>query len=330
MDLPLLSACFAALALTFYVMLDGFDLGVGILLLIQPLKESRDHMIDSITPTWDGNETWLVMTGITLFTAFPIAYGILMPAFYLPIIIMLLSLGIRGVSFEFRIQMKQYRRQWDLAFGVGSFIAAFMQGIILGALIQGVRIENMQFAGSVMDAFRPFPLLSGATLVIGYCVLGAGWLLFKGNTVIQRSAVDSLRTVAPAFAILFFAGCYYAAIVQPAVLSAWGMHSGLMLVIFSLVILTAFAIVHARTIATASLPFLFGLLMFLFGIAGFATIVFPNIIPFKLTLWQAASNSSSQKFMLIGAALVTPVILAYSAFAYWVFRGRTPENGWLE
>src|SRR6266404_3711297 len=147
MDLPVFSAAFLAFALTLYIFLDGFDLGVGILLLFQSDPASRDHMVDSITPTWDGNETWIIMAGITLFAAFPIAYSILLPAFYLPIILMLLALGFRGVSFEFRVQSKGHRRAWDVAFGVGSLVAALMQGLILGGLMQGVTVQNQYFAG---------------------------------------------------------------------------------------------------------------------------------------------------------------------------------------
>jgi len=150
MDLPLLSASFLAFTLTLYVILDGFDLGVGILLLFQPAKPARDHMVDSITPTWDGNETWIIMAGVTLLAAFPIAYSILLPAFYLPVIVMLLALGFRGVSFEFRVQSKQHRRAWDVAFGVGSLVAALMQGLVVGGLMQGVTVQNRYFAGSVL------------------------------------------------------------------------------------------------------------------------------------------------------------------------------------
>src|ERR1700757_1265805 len=154
MDLPLLSACFLAFTLTLYVMLDGFDLGVGILLLFQPANPSRDHMVDSITPTWDGNETWIIMAGVTLLAAFPTAYSILLPAFYLPVIIMLLALGFRGVSFEFRVKSEHYRRRWDIAFALGSLVAAFMQGLILGGLMQGVTVQDQRFAGSVLDVVR--------------------------------------------------------------------------------------------------------------------------------------------------------------------------------
>jgi cytochrome bd ubiquinol oxidase subunit II len=157
MDLTLLSASFLAFALTLYVILDGFDLGVGILLLLPPAPASRDHMVDSITPTWDGNETWIIMAGVVLLAAFPFAYAILLPALYIPVILMLLSLGFRGVSFEFRVQTQQHRRRWDIAFAVGSTIAVFMQGLILGDLMQGVRVQNLRFAGNVLDVFVHFP-----------------------------------------------------------------------------------------------------------------------------------------------------------------------------
>jgi cytochrome d ubiquinol oxidase subunit II len=159
MPLPLLSAAFAALSLTLYVLLDGFDLGVGILLLFQKDEQNRDHMIDSITPTWDGNETWLIMAGVTLLAGFPIAYGILMPALYLPLIVMLLALGLRGVTFEFRIQIKRFRRYWDIVFGIGSVIAAAMQGIVVGALLQGISVRSISFNGSVFDCFSTFSCL---------------------------------------------------------------------------------------------------------------------------------------------------------------------------
>ena len=188
MDLPLLSFSFLAFALALYVILDGFDLGVGILLLLQPASASRDHMVDSITPTWDGNETWVIMAGVTLLAAFPIAYSILLPAFYLPVIVMLLALGFRGVSFEFRMQTRRYRRKWDVAFAVGSAVAAFMQGLIVGGLIQGVTVRNQRFAGSVLNIVHPLPLISGVALLFGYAVLGAGWLKLKSNPSVQHFA----------------------------------------------------------------------------------------------------------------------------------------------
>jgi cytochrome d ubiquinol oxidase subunit II len=330
MNLPLVSASFLLFALALYVILDGFDLGVGILLLFQPALASRDHMVDSITPTWDGNETWIIMAGVTLLAAFPVAYSILLPAFYLPVILMLLALGFRGVSFEFRVQTKRYRRNWDLAFAAGSLTAAFMQGLILGGLVQGVRVQNLHFAGGVLDIFRPLPLVSGVALVFGYAVLGAGWLRLKSNVVVQHFASRSLQVSAPVFAVLCGTACIYAINTQPHVHLAWASHR-----IALLYLVGTFAVVAGTLTAVAeksrhALPFFLGLLLFDVGMAGLALILFPDIVPFSVSLWDAASSSKSQLFVLAGAAFATPIVLGYNAFAYWIFRGRTPEDGWGE
>ena len=330
MDLPLLSALFVTFALTLYVMLDGFDLGVGILLLLQPAKNSRDHMVDSITPTWDGNETWIIMAAITLFAAFPAAYSILLPALYVPVIIMLLSLGFRGVSFEFRVQTIEHRRKWDMAFAAGSLIAALMQGLIVGAVMQGVRVDGTRFSGSVLDVFKPLPLISGVALATGYTVLGAGWLILKSNASVQHFAIRGLRVASPLFALLFGAACIYAVNIQPGIRSAWGAHPIALACLVGLFAVCAgmLALLPMKTVPVA--PFVFGLLLFVDCLAGIALIVFPDIVPFRVSLWEAASSSVSQQFVLIGAVCVTPVVLGYSAFAYWIFRGRTPEEGWGE
>ena len=328
MDLPLLSALFAAFALSLYVMLDGFDLGVGTLLLAQHDEELRDRMVDSITPTWDGNETWLIMTGVALLAAFPIAYGILLPAFYLPLIAMLLALGLRGVSFEFRYQVERGRRAWDVAFGLGSIIAALMQGFIVGGLIQGLTIDGERFSGSVFDVFQPFSLLVAVSVLAGYMVLGGGWLHLKATRSLQSFADRSLRRTTPVFVGLAAATCAAASFVQPGVLEAWTSNPVVLTVIVILFLSTAGALMQAIGGPSALRPFLLGLILFVLGVAGLGITIFPDIVPFRLTLWQAASASLSHVFLLIGAAIVTPVVLAYSAFAYRVFRGKTPEKGW--
>ena len=328
MDLPLLSAFFLAFTLTLYVILDGFDLGVGILLLFQPVETARDHMVDSITPTWDGNETWIIMAGITLLAAFPIAYSILLPAFYLPVIAMLLALGFRGVSFEFRVQSKQHRRAWDVAFGVGSLVAALMQGLIVGGLMQGVTVQSRQFVGSVLDSFRPLPIISGITLLLGYAVLGGGWLKLKSNASLQPFASGSLRVAAPAFAVLFGIACIYAVRIQPGIRSQWASHGIALACLAGLFAIVAGTLTALSGKNRPALPFLLGLSLFVFGISGMALIVFPKIVPFSVSLWDASSSAASQGLVMIGAACVTPVVLAYSALAYWIFRGKTPEGGW--
>jgi len=328
MDLPLLSALFAAFALSLYVMLDGFDLGVGTLLLAQHDEELRDRMVDSITPTWDGNETWLIMTGVALLAAFPIAYGILLPAFYLPLIAMLLALGLRGVSFEFRYQVERGRRAWDVAFGLGSIVAALMQGFIVGGLIQGLTIDGERFSGSVFDVFQPFSLLVAVSVLAGYMVLGGGWLHLKATRSLKSFADRSLRRTTPVFVGLAAATCAAASFVQPGVLEAWTSNPVVLTIIVILFLSTAGALMQSIGGHSALRPFLLGLILFVLGVAGLGITIFPDIVPFRLTLWQAASASLSHVFLLIGAAIVTPVVLAYSAFAYRVFRGKTPEKGW--
>ena len=330
MDLSLLSALFLGFALTLYVMLDGFDLGVGILLLLQPASAARDHMIDSITPMWDGNETWIIMAGITLFAAFPVAYSILLPASYVPAFLMLLSLGFRGVSFEFRVQTSRYRHEWDLAFAVGSLVAAFMQGLILGGAMQGVKVQDLRFAGSVKDVFRPFPLLCGLAVVTGYTVLGAGWLVLKSNPSVQSFATRCLRVSTPLFAALFGMACIHAFKIQLGIRSAWASHPIVLACLVASFILAAGVLATLPKRTAQVVPFSLGLLQFVIAIVGIAVIVFPNVVPFRVSIWDAASSRMSQEFVLIGAVVVVPVVLGYSAFAYWIFRGKTPEEGWGE
>jgi cytochrome d ubiquinol oxidase subunit II len=328
LNLPLLSAAFAAFAIALYVMLDGFDLGVGALLLIQSDEHMRDHMVDSITPTWDGNETWLIMAGVTLLAAFPIAYGILLPAFYLPLIVMLLSLGLRGVAFEFRYQVDSHRRIWDVAFSFGSIMAALMQGLIVGGLIQGVTITANSFSGSIFDIFRPFPLVTAAAVLIGYIVLGSGWLYLKATGALRLFAERMLHRATPLFAGLAAVCCIASVFVQPGIAAAWSAHSVPLTLIIILFFATFLAVMAVNGGHSDILPFALALGLFGLGISGLVLVVYPNIVPFRLTLWDAASSTLSHVFLLIGAAVVTPVVLAYSAFAYRVFRGKTPEKGW--
>jgi cytochrome d ubiquinol oxidase subunit II len=328
MNLPLLSACFAAMSVTFYVLLDGFDLGVGALLLLEPHEKSRDHMIDSITPTWDGNETWLIMTGVTLLAAFPIAYGILLPALYIPVIVMLLALGLRGVSFEFRSQMKRFRRRWDFIFGVGSIVAACMQGLILGALLQGVSVEGIAFSGSVFDCFRPFPLLCAVCVLAGYVVLGGCWLHFKTAALLQEFTVRTLRIALPVFIATFSATAVISFSIQPGIGAVWQMHFILLTTVSGTMLVAALILFGSINRRPDVRPFAAGVVMIAAGIVGLAILVFPNIVPFRVSLWDASASRLSQIFLLTGAVIVTPVVLAYSFFAYWVFRGKTPEKGW--
>jgi len=284
-------------------------------------------MIDSITPTWDGNETWIIMAGVTLLAAFPIAYSILLPAFYLPVILMLLALGFRGVTFEFRVQSKLHRRGWGVAFAVGSLVAAFMQGLVLGGLMQGVKVQNQHFAGSVLDVVHPLPIISGLALLFGYAVLGGGWLKLKSNLSLQAFANRSIRVSAPFFAILFGIASIYA-VIQPSIREKWASHGIALACLVGLFAIISGMLTALPKKTRPAVPFLLGQFLFIVGMSVIGLMTFPYIVPFRVTLWEAASSSTSQTFVLVGAAFVTPMVLTYSAVAYWIFRGKTPERGW--
>jgi len=328
LNTPLFSASFLAFSLLLYVLLDGFDLGVGCLLLFEQQEHVRDHMMDSITPTWDGNETWLIMAGVVLLAAFPIAYGILMPALYLPAIIMLLALGLRGVSFEFRSQIKHLRKHWDIAFAIGSAVAAFMQGTILGALLQGVNVKGDAFAGGVTDFASPYSFLCGTTVIVAYAILGAGWLRYKGTEMLHSFSMRAITNLVPLFALLFGTTSLLSLRVQPAMVTIWQQHATLLGVLATIMLLNSLWLVSTGRRRSDFYPFLSAVLLVAAGVAGLVVIAYPNIVPFRVSLWDAASSRLSQIFVLVGACTVTPVVLGYSFFAYWVFRGKTPRKGW--
>jgi cytochrome bd ubiquinol oxidase subunit II len=330
MDLPLLSALFLLFALTMYVLLDGFDLGVGALLLAQQDERARNRMVDAIAPTWDGNETWLIMAAVTLLAGFPRAYGILVPAFYIPVVLMLLSLGLRGVSFEFRHNSATARRRWDVVFAGGSLVAALAQGLVVGGLMQGVDTDLDSFGGSPLDTFSPFCLLTGVTVVAGYATLGVGWLRLKGDDATRAFAMRYQRWLPLAFLGLTILTGVIAWTIQPHLAVSWRDHRialSICLVAFAGCAL-GIAWFAGRHDADDRIGFGLALAMMLSAVVALGHSFFPNVVPFRITLWQAASGASTHEFLLIGALVTTPVILAYTTFAYRVFRGRTPAEGW--
>ena len=330
MDLPLLSALFLFFALTMYVMLDGFDLGVGVLLLAQRKQQVRDRMVDAIAPTWDGNETWLIMASLTLLAGFPRAYGILVPAFYLPIVLMVLALGLRGVSFEFRHNSAMARKRWDVVFAGGSLVAALAQGLVVGGLIQGVDTDLDSFGGSPLDTFSPFCLMVGVAVVAGYATLGVGWLRLKGDDATRAFARRHQRWLPMAFLGLTSITGVIAATMQHHLTVSWRDHRIALSLCLLALTSCALGIVRAarRDNADDRIGFGLALALMLSAVVALGLSFFPNVVPFRITLWQAASATSSQLFLLIGAVVVTPVILGYTTFAYRVFRGRTPAAGW--
>jgi cytochrome bd ubiquinol oxidase subunit II len=330
MDLPTFTALFMLFALTMYVMLDGFDLGVGAMLLAQRDEHVRNRMVDAIAPTWDGNETWLIMAGVTLLAGFPLAYGILLPAFYIPVILMLLSLGLRGVSFEFRHNSTTSRRRWDAVFALGSLVAALAQGIIIGGLIKGVNVAQNTFAGTPFDTFSPFSILVGVTVVSGYATLGVGWLRLKGEDATRAFARARQRWIPLAFLGLTIVTVLIAASVQPALNASWRNHHVALSICFLVFTGCALAIAWLayRDDVDDRVGFGLALAMMLSGMVALGLSFFPDVVPFRISLWTAASDPGSQEFVLIGALIATPVILTYTGFAYWVFHGKTPAAGW--
>jgi cytochrome d ubiquinol oxidase subunit II len=333
-DLTVAWAGLLAAAVFIYVALDGFDLGVGILYPLFPEKRDRDTMMNSLAPVWDGNETWLILGGGGLFAAFPMAYAILMPALYVPVLAMLLALVFRGVAFEFRWRASRpiYRKMWDGAFFGGSALASFAQGVILGGILQGVEVEGRAFAGGPWDWATPFAALTGLALVAGYALLGACWLNIKTEGALQSTARRLGRWLT--LAVLGFVAAVSAAtpFLEQAYAETWFewptvLFSGLMpplVVVLALMLWRALG-PHARRDWAAML---WALGLFLAAFAGLGLSIWPYVVPAEVTIWEAATPFYSQIFMFVGAAVLIPIILGYTAYAYWVFRGKTDAEGY--
>lgn len=315
-------------AVALYVVLDGFDLGIGILFPASPEETKRDLMMNSVAPFWDGNETWLILGGGGLFVAFPKAYGIIMSGLYLPVIVMLLALIFRGVSFEFRWVAKPNHGVWDLAFAWGSIVAAFMQGVILGGLLQGIKVENGQFAGGMLDWFAPFPLFIGFATVAGYALLGATWLAMKTEGEVAEIAREQAKTLLLVVMAMMAAVSLWTPLAFDRIWDRW--FSWPNLAYLSPVPILAAAACFACWQGLAARhdwrPFVAAVALFLLGFAGLAISNLPYIVPPSLTVAEAAAHPASQLFVLYGTALMLPVILGYTAFVYWTFRGKVREG----
>ncbi|WP_182915291.1 cytochrome d ubiquinol oxidase subunit II [Rhodopseudomonas palustris] len=330
-DLATIWAFIIAFAVFVYVVMDGFDLGLGILFPLFRTKRDRDVVMNSVAPVWDGNETWLVLGGGGLFAAFPLAYAVLMPALYTPIIAMLLGLVFRGVAFEFRWRTLRERNRWDLAFFLGSLIATLAQGIALGALLQGVAVEGRGYAGGWWDWLTPFSLLTGVALVIGYALLGATWLVMKTTGELREQAYRLSRWLLAAMLISIVAVSAATPFLSYDYSERWFAWPN---VLATAQVPLAVAVVTALLLRALAQkrdyqPFLLTLCLFLLSYAGLGISIWPYVVPRSITIWQAAAPENSQLFMLVGVAILVPIILIYTAWAYWVFRGKVdPEGGY--
>ena len=323
-SLPVIWAAIIATAVALYVVLDGFDLGIGILFPFFPDEPDRDQMMNSVAPFWDGNETWLVLGGAGLWVAFPKAFSIIMPAVYLPVIVMLLALIFRGVAFEFRWVAKPHHRWWDLAFSLGSIVAAFSQGLVLGGLLQGIAVRNGEFAGGSFDWLTPFSLLCGSALVTGYALIGATWLVMKTDGVVEARSRAFAKTLLIVMIAFIGIVSVWTPLAFPRIADRWfSMPDFLYL---SPVPLATAAVVLGCWFGLAKgkhvQPFVCAVLLFLLAFAGLVVSNIPYLVPPTVTVWDAAAHPKSQMFMIVGVAILFPVIIGYTVFNYWVFRGK--------
>lgn len=328
MDLTVIWASIIALGIFMYVALDGFDLGVGLIFPFFPDDRERDLMMNSVAPVWDGNETWLVLGGAALFAAFPAVYAIALPALYLPVVFMLASLIFRGVSFELRGRANRTKNLWNLAFIAGSAGASFFQGIILGAWLQGIPVADMSFAGDAFFWLTPFSLLSGLGVMGAYALLGACWLAMKTSGDLQRRLHRLIWPLTLVLLAFMAAVSVWTPLADPQAKARW-FDSGLLgplLVVPFLVAVIAVLMRIAVVRRSDSRPFLLALALMLLGYVGLLVTVWPYAIPASITFEQAAAPRSSQRFALIGALVILPVILAYTTAGYWVFRGKVARH----
>lgn len=327
-DLPTIWAGLLALSIFIYVILDGFDLGIGLVFPFLKTDEDRDIAMNSVAPVWDGNETWLVLGGGGLMAAFPLAYAVVMPALYAPFIAMILALVFRGVAFEFRWRDKAHEKTWDKSFFFGSLIATFMQGIVLGAFVQGIEVDGRAYAGGWWDWLTPFTVTCGLALTSGYALLGTTWLIMKT----EGSLRDQVYTMAKRVGVstLFFMGIVslWTPFLSPEIAERWFTFPRLLFVlpvptlVFILTMTMGWGLIKRKD----NIPFLSAIGLFLLCFAGLGIGISPYIVPRAITISEAAAPDKSLMFMLVGALILLPMILAYTAYSYWVFRGKVDAN----
>ena len=324
-DLALLWAVIILFGILMYVVMDGFDLGIGILFPFMPDAGDRDVMMNTVAPVWDGNETWLVLGGAGLLAAFPLAYAVILHAFMLPLIFMLLGLIFRGVAFEFRFKAEPHKRHWwDKAFIFGSFSATFFQGVVLGAYMDGLQVVDRTYAGGVLDWITPFSIFTGLGLIVAYALLGCTWLIFKTEGALYDRMCALARPLTFVLLVVIVVISIWTPLAHQAVADRWFSFPNLIWFapVPVLVALTAYYLLDMVQKTPHAGPFLLTLALVFLGYSGLGISVWPNIIPPDISIWQASGPPQSQGFALVGALLIVPVILMYTAWSYYVFRGK--------
>lgn len=330
-DLTLIWAGLIALAVLMYVIMDGFDLGVGILFPFVKGERNRDVMMNSVAPVWDGNETWLILGGGGLYAVFPLAYSLILTALYAPLIAMLLALVFRGVAFEFRFRDPAHKPLWDVAFAGGSILATFCQGIVLGAFVQGMEITGRSYGGGWFDWLTPFSLMTGLALVIGYALLGAGWLIMKTEGQLQDRFYRLMLPLGGALLIAIAMVSLWTPLLNAEIAARWFSWPNLLFLspVPILVALTGIGLYRALLRRREVQPFILSLALFILSYLGLGISLFPNIVPPDITIWDAAAPPESQGFLLVGTLFLLPLVLGYTAYAYWVFAGKVrTEDGY--
>lgn len=325
LDLPLIWGGLIALAVFIYVLLDGFDLGCGILFPFAGSDKNRSRMMNSIAPFWDGNETWLVLGGGGLFAAFPVAYGIIMTGLYLPVTFMLFGLIMRGIAFEFRFKSSKRRYVWDIVFFIGSISAAFFQGVMLGALVRGLEANNRLYSGGPFDWLTPFAIMCGVAVIIGYALLGSTWLIIKTEHKLQVWARKVSGWLLSALIVAMVVVTIFMYFSDIKALEGWFSFPGILyLAPMPIIVLLLFYFMRKDLTGEREYrPFLLTVALFLMGYIGVCFAIFPYIVPYQMTIYEAAAADTSLSFMLIGAGIMLPIILSYTAFAYYTFKGKS-------
>jgi cytochrome d ubiquinol oxidase subunit II len=327
-DLVPIWTLICGMAVFFYVLLDGFDLGVGMLFGLAPDASSRNAIMNTIAPIWDGNETWLILGGLGLLAAFPLAFAIIIPAMYFPILVMLLALIFRGVAFEFRLREAENKTFWDRAFCYGSAIAAFAQGMVLGNFIRGFQVSGQQFAGTSFDFFNPFAVFTGIALMFGYGLLGSGWLILKTEGPVQTAARRHGRICLIGVLVAIGVISLWTPHMSEAIASRWLAWPNIALFSPVPIATVVIALFTWRALGSNSevVPFVGAMGLFVVSYLGITISLYPMIVPHHFTLWQAASSERTQAFLLIGTLVLLPVILMYTGWSYWVFRGKVRSD----
>ncbi len=329
-DLPFIWAAIIAFAVLAYVVMDGFDLGIGILFPLHKAEADRSRMMNSVAPIWDGNETWLVLGGGGLFAVFPLAYAVIMPALYAPIIVMLLALVFRGVAFEFRWRTRRGKFLWDWAFALGSLAATFAQGMALGTIVQGIPVADRAYAGGWWSWLTPFSLFTGVALVVGYALLGTTWLILKTDGELQARSYRFAFALGPATLIIIGLVSLWTPFLEPLYMEHWFSWPRMLYTVPVplLVAATAYVLINGLMRRKERTPFLASLALFVLSFIGIGISFYPYIVPPTLSIWDAAAPDESLGFLLVGAVVLVPIILAYTGYAYWVFRGKVGSEGY--